>query len=110
MESVILKRLFSFLEKDPNDAFALYAIAYEYAKAGQHDQAIKYFLELKDKHPDYVGLYYHLGKSFELTGKADDAEKSYREGMKVARQQGEFHPLSELQGALNQLLGLDFEE
>jgi predicted Zn-dependent protease len=99
-----LNRLFSFLEQDPEDAFTLYSIAYEYAKNDQHLSAIKYFLKLRKNHPQYIGLYYHLGKSYEKEKKQEEAEKIYQEGILMARQQRDRHALSELQNALNELM------
>lgn len=98
-----LNRLFSFLEEDPEDAFTLYSIAYEYAKGDQHLSAIQFFLKLRKIHPQYMGLYYHLGKSYEKVQKTADAERIYREGINMARQQRDRHALSELQSALNDL-------
>ena len=98
-----LNRLFSFLEQDPEDTFTLYSIAHEYSKREQHLSAIKFFLKLRKIHPQYIGLYYHLGKSYEAEKKIEDAEKIYKEGILMARQQRDRHALSELQGALNEL-------
>lgn len=103
MNQDTLNRLFSFLEEDSEDAFTLYSIAYEYAKGDQHLSAIQYFLKLRKAHPQYVGLYYHLGKSYEKEDKADKAADIYQEGIKMARQQRDTHALSELQNALNEL-------
>lgn len=103
MNQDTLNRLFSFLEKDPEDAFTLYSIAYEYAKGDQHLSAIQYFQKLRKVHPQYVGLYYHLGKSYEKEQQEEKAAAIYQEGIKMARQQRDTHALSELQNALNEL-------
>ena len=110
METETLKRLFNFLKADPEDAFTLYSIAYEYAKEGNHPEALRYFNQMTQKHPDYIGTYYHLGKSLEAIGEGNKAEKTYKKGIVLARKASDFHSLSELQRALNRLLGLDYED
>ncbi|MBK8920743.1 MAG: tetratricopeptide repeat protein [Saprospirales bacterium] len=87
------------LEKAPNDAFALFAAAKEYEQAGDSAEALGYYLRLYQADPAYVGLYYHLGKLYEKMNRPADALKAYHEGMLVARQAGDLHALSELNGA-----------
>ncbi len=87
------------LEKSPNDSFALFAIAKEHESAGDAEQALNYYLRLRDADPGYVGLYYHLGKLFVKLNRPDDALQAYRSGMEVARKAGDMHALSELNGA-----------
>lgn len=103
MNQETLNRLFSFLELDPEDAFTLYSIAYEYAKGDQHPLAIQFFQKLRKLHPQYIGLYYHLGKSYEAENRREDAISIYREGIAMARQQRDTHALSELHSALGDL-------
>jgi tetratricopeptide (TPR) repeat protein len=105
-----LDTLLKFLEADPEDAFTLYSIAYEYNKRQEYEKAVTYFRQLRELHPDYVGLYYHLGKALEALQQTDEAEQAYRQGMSIARREGELHSLSELQSALNKVLGLDYED
>ncbi|KAA9339409.1 tetratricopeptide repeat protein [Hymenobacter busanensis] len=105
-----LQQLLAFYEEDPADPFTVYAIATEYRSAGNQPQAWLYYQELLNKHPDYVGTYYHAGKLLAEQGDAQHAEQVYRKGLLVARKAGQMHAASELQGALNQLLGLDYED
>ena len=104
-----LQQLLSFYEADPHDAFTIYALATEYREK-QPQQAWEYYQKLLTEHPDYVGTYYHAGKLLEQFGKPDEAEKVYREGLKVSRKAGQLHAASELQQALNKCLGLDYED
>ena len=104
-----LTQLLAFHEADPNDAFIIYALATEYRETDP-DRAWGYYQKLLTEHPDYVGTYYHAGKLLEQFNKADEAEKVYREGLKVSRKAGQAHAASELQQALNKCLGLDYED
>ncbi len=110
MQNQRLAKLFEFLESDPNDSFILYAIATEYNVQNDIENALKYYLQLTEKHPDYVGTYYHLGKLYEKMGKKDEGIKIYQIGMQAARQKRDMHALSELQGAYNSAAGLDYED
>lgn len=110
MQNQRLAKLFEFLENDPNDSFILYAIATEYNVQNDVENALKYYLQLTEKHPDYVGTYYHLGKLYEKMGQKEEGIKVYQTGMNAARQKRDMHALSELQGAYNSAAGLDYED
>ncbi|RMG55715.1 MAG: tetratricopeptide repeat protein [Bacteroidetes bacterium] len=105
-----LQQALSFLAEAPEDAFSLYAVAYEYLQAGELSQARAYFERLRDLHPTYVGLYYHLGRVLQQQGEIDQAEATFRVGLQVARAQRDAHAGRELQAALDALLGLDYED
>lgn len=102
-----VKRLQEFLAKDPNDSFSRYAIGLELYKSGEIKEAISYFEELIKRDPDYVGTYYQLGKIFVSAGKAEKAEKIFRDGIAISSKSGNTHAKSELMTALNELLNED---
>ncbi|MDX2248652.1 MAG: tetratricopeptide repeat protein [Bacteroidia bacterium] len=99
-----LQQLLSFLETAPNDAFTLYSVAYEYLNQSEILTAIKYFEQLKSLHPEYIGTYYHLGKSLEKIKDKQAAALVYQSGIEVARKLKDRHALAELQTALNEVL------
>ena len=106
-----LDQLLQFLERSPNEPFLLFAIAKEYENSQQLSQALTYYTELIEKHADYVGTYYHLGKLHEQEQRFAEAFHTYKQGMQIARQQGDQHALSELAGAkLNLGDDEDFED
>ncbi len=110
MQNPRLVKLFEFLESTPNDSFLLYAIATEYNVQNDSQNALKYYLQLTEGHPDYVGTYYHLGKLYEKLESKEKAVEVYQKGMLVAKQKRDMHALSELQGAYNSAEGLDYED
>lgn len=110
MQTTRLNKLLEFLKADPSDPFILYALATEYNTAGDHQQAFHYYNLLVENSPEYVGTYYHLGKLLEKTGDKERAIEIYRLGLKAARNKNDNHAYSELQGALNSALGLDYED
>lgn len=104
MMSQRLQQLFQFLEQVPDDSFTLYSIAYEYLNQGDVDHAMEYFIRLRDVDPDYVGLYYHLGKTYERVEDFKAALEVYDEGLKIAQKQHDLHAFQELQRARQQAL------
>lgn len=94
-----LEQLQSFLAQSPNEPFILFALAKEYEKLQELQQALEHYQRLAQAHPDYVGTYYHLGKLQEQLHTPAEAWATYSKGMKVARTAGDNHSLSELAGA-----------
>jgi tetratricopeptide (TPR) repeat protein len=105
-----LEALLAFLEEDPDDAFTLFALAGEYRKQGDLQQALGYYRRLLDDHPDYVGTYYHFGKALEEAGDTEKALGMYRQGIEVATRLNDFHARSELQDALLKAEGLGWDD
>ena len=60
-----------------DDSFALFALAKEYEKHGDLDQALAYYRRLRQSNPGYVGLYYHLGKLYERLNLPAEALEAY---------------------------------
>jgi len=99
MASKRLDQLLQYLENSPGDSFLLFAVAKEYEKSGNRDKALEYYRQLVAGNPGYIGTYYHLGKLYEKLNAPDKALQTYEAGMRVAREAGDQHALSELAGA-----------
>jgi len=93
-----IETLKGFLKDNPNDSFLRYALALEYIKLGQNDEAVREFEAVRNTDPEYVATYYQLGQKH-------DAEKTFRTGITVATKAGDEHTRSELEAALELLLG-----
>lgn len=107
MENWRLNHLRGLLEEDPDDEFVIYALAQESIKLESWDNALEYFLKLKKLNANYVGLYYHLGGLYAELEEKENALKTYKEGIEVAKKLGDHHALSELMNAKTNLeLGL----
>lgn len=94
-----LPLLQQILDANPNDSFALFAIAKEYEGMNDLQQALQFYQRLLGSNPAYVGLYYHLGKLYEKLVQPATALQTYRDGMAVARQAGDMHAFGELNAA-----------
>lgn len=99
-----LEALKNMLEQDPNNTFARYGIAMEYANSGQLEEAIAEFRKVMEVKPDYAAAYYHCGRTLERLDRNDDARDMYEKGIEVTTRTGDAHTRSELQAALD-LLG-----
>lgn len=93
-----INQLKKFIEEDPNDPFPKYAMALEYLK-DKKSISRQLFEELLEKHPDYVGTYYHAAALYAELGELDLAEATYTRGISIAKAQNEAHSLKELQSA-----------
>ncbi|MBI2150244.1 MAG: hypothetical protein HYU27_06530 [Acidobacteria bacterium] len=93
-----------FLKDSPNDPFSRYALALEYVKIGQNDDALREFETVRTNDPDYLATYFHLGQLYQTLGRRHEAEKTLRTGITVAAKAGDDHTRGELEGALEALL------
>jgi len=104
--SIPNKRL-AFLEesvaKGSTDPFAWYGLAMEYRKLDRWDDALRTFEKLREIQPDYVAMYLMCGQMLEGRARKAEARAWYVDGVNRAKQKGDAHALSELEGALNTL-------
>jgi tetratricopeptide (TPR) repeat protein len=105
-----LEKLLEFIKSEPDDPFLKYALATEYLRLNHTDKALEYYEELVNKHPDYIGTYYHLGKLYEALDRKEDAVNTYQTGMKVTREQRDNHAFSELQAVYRLATGEDDDD
>lgn len=105
-----LEQLQSLLADSPQDSFLLFAVAKEFESQGNDEQARAHYEQLRRADPDYIGLYYHLGKLLERQSDLAGAVAVYRDGIDRARSAGDLHAMSELAGAKLALTDDDEEE
>ena len=96
----ILKQM---VEQDPNNSFARYGLAMEYAKNGELEQAAAEYRELLRNDATYVAAYFHGGQALEKLGDLDGAREMYEHGITAATQRGDLHTRAELEAALQAL-------
>ncbi|RYY67457.1 MAG: tetratricopeptide repeat protein [Chitinophagaceae bacterium] len=98
-----IEKLLAYLETNDKDSFLQHALALEYIKVGEDEQARQLFNELLLREPTYVGSYYHLGKLLERQANYDKAIRIYTRGMEEAKRAGDNHAYNELQMALEEI-------
>ncbi len=102
-----INQILAFLVDTPNDPFLNYALAQEWWKAGDKENALIKYQWLVAEHPNYVATYYHLGKCLIDLGQKEAAMEVFDKGIGIARSLKEQHALSELQSAK---LALEYDE
>jgi Tfp pilus assembly protein PilF len=98
-----ISKLQEFLSDSPTDCFLQHALALEYIKLGDDDQARVLFEEIINREPGYIGSYYHLAKLLERNKKTEEALKWYEKGMEEAKKAGDNHAYNELRAAYEEL-------
>jgi tetratricopeptide (TPR) repeat protein len=91
------------LEKDPNDAFLLYGLAQEYAKAGDTAKAVEFYDKCLVADPGYCYAYFHKARALLAAGDRERAAATVKEGMAAAKKVGDGHAMSELSGFLDEI-------
>jgi len=98
-----IEKLLEYMKTADKDSFLQHALALEYIKIGEDEEARNLFNELLLREPTYVGSYYHLGKLLERAGDFDKAIRIYKRGMEEAKKAGDNHSYNELMGALEDI-------
>ncbi len=97
--STRLELLKRYLQEDPTDSFLRYALALEFIKLNETNQAYQQLEKLLNDDPDYLAAYYIAGKTAEGLGQNSNALNWYSKGIEVAKMQKDQHTLNELSGA-----------
>lgn len=98
-----IERLKNFLKSDPEDAFLNYALAMEYLAIQSLQMAEKQLEWILEKHPDYIPVYYQLGKLRADSGNPDSAAMLYQTGIAKCKETGDAKTASELRMALEEI-------
>ena len=99
-----IEKLLEFIKTSGPDSFLQHALALEYIKIDEDEEARKLFNEILLREPTYIGSYYHLAKLLEQTGEKENAIIWYEKGMAEAKKAGDNHAYSELQSAYEDLV------
>jgi tetratricopeptide (TPR) repeat protein len=98
-----IEQLRKLLEAEPGDAFLLYGMAQELAKAGDHASAIGWYDRCLGADPAYLYAYFHKARSQEALGDTPTAIATLRAGLKAARERRDSHATAEISGYLDEL-------
>lgn len=98
-----ISQLAKNIQQDPSDTFSKFALALELLKDDQVEKAQLLFEAIIKQDPDYLGVYYHLGKLYQRREMYSLAEEMFSKGIIVAENKNESRTKSELSEALIQL-------
>lgn len=93
------EKLIQLLKNDPLDSFLHHALALEYIKEGNDDEAETIFKAILQREPGYTGTYYHLAKLLERKNDYHAAMSWYEKGMAIAKAAKDMKTYNELQAA-----------
>lgn len=99
-----INQLRTFLLDNPDDSFLKHALALEYVKMGDDEQAKILFESILSHDEDYIGSYYHLCQLLVRKNKIEEAINWYRKGMEKAKKAGDHHACNELLSAYEDLI------
>ncbi len=102
MNTARIQQLLAFMQEEPNDPFTVYALALEYLN-DDPGESLRYFGELLTNHPDYLPTYYHAAQLCADLGDDERAISLYKQGIELARRQGNAKTERELHSALTNL-------
>jgi predicted Zn-dependent protease len=91
------------LAQNPNDAFARYGLAMEYAKTDDVPRALEEFGKLLSAHPDYTAGYFMAAQTLVKAERTDEAKRMLVDGIAAARRTGNQHAQSEMTAMLDEL-------
>ena len=98
-----VEKIKEMMRDNPTDSFLWHALALEYIKLGNDNDAKKLFESILENEPGYIGSYYHLAKLLERIGETNEAIRVYEKGMEEAKKAGDNHSLGELRSAFEEL-------
>lgn len=95
--------LTEILGQDPNNTFARYGLAMEFANDGQLDRALEEFGKLLSANPDYAAGYFMAAQTLVKADRAGEAKQMLRDGIAAAERKRDSHAQSEMQAMLEDL-------
>lgn len=86
----------SMLADDPQDVFLRYALAMEWAAEGDATKSLEILAGLQAETPPYVPAFFMAGQQLTREGNIEEARRVLRDGIDVARAQGDGHAAGEM--------------
>lgn len=95
-----ISKLAGYLKKNPKDSFSKFALALELLKQNDVNKAKLLFESILEQDPEYLGVYYHLGKLYGQIGLLKQSRDLFLEGIVLAKKQQNHRTETELTDAL----------
>jgi thioredoxin-like negative regulator of GroEL len=90
------EKIEAMLADDPGDTFLRYSLAMELDKEGDNAGSLAKFAELTRDDPPYVPAFFMAAQQLARLGRMSEARDSLRNGIEVARAQGDSHAAGEM--------------
>lgn len=95
-----LDQLRKMLAGDPEDPFLNFALAMEYSKSAQQDEALAQFNRVIELDRKYVPAYFQKANLLVASNKHAEAKAVFVEALAVADETGDKHAAAEIRDAL----------
>ena len=105
MEPTRIEILKQMVEERPENSFARYALAIEFSRGGQIEEALENFEYLLLHQPEYAATYLQAGMILAKQGQRARAAEVFTKGIEINRRQGNLHAQGEIEAALEGLTG-----
>ncbi len=90
------EKMEAMLATKPGDTMLRYMLANELDKEGQHERSLEYFGGLMRDARPYVPAFLMAGQQLTRLNRIEEARTVLREGIEVARAQGDSHAAGEM--------------
>ena len=90
------ERIEAMLVDDPRDPFLRYSLALEFDKEGQHDESLSHLRGLAEDASPYVPAFFMAGQQLTRLGRIEEARAILRDGIEIARREGNGHAAGEM--------------
>ena len=90
------EKIEAMLADEPRDTFLRYSLAMELEKEGDHDASLAKFNELTRDEPPYVPAFFMAAQQLAKLDRVNEARSYLRDGIEVARTQGNAHAAGEM--------------
>ena len=97
------EKIEAMLLEEPNDLFLRYSLAMELDKAGDHEASLAAHKELMKGDPPHIASFFMSGQQLGRLSRTEEARTVLRDGIEVARTQGDKHAASEMSDYLAML-------
>lgn len=98
-----IQMLEAMLAEEPKDPELRYALAMEYASAGDDAAAVRSFQELIQITPHYPPAYHQAGRALQRLNQISEARAILSQGIPIAQGQGNQHAAGEMMELLQSL-------
>ena len=90
------EKIEALLQDEPRDQFLRYGLAVELDNEGRTDESLALFRGLMRDQPPHVASFFRGAQLLVKLDQIDQARAALREGIEIARQQGEMHAAGEM--------------
>jgi tetratricopeptide (TPR) repeat protein len=90
------EKIEEMLKAEPQDQFLRYSLACEYDNEDRTDESLALFRGLISDHPPHVHAFLRGAQLLVKLSRIEEARTALRDGIEVARQQGELHAAGEM--------------